>query len=99
VIALGKGGALETAVDSPDATQATGIWFKERAVDSLIAAVKRFENLPVPISPLVCRRNAEKFSAERFRQEFDALVQLRWAEFQASLGSGFNAGCGEQSNV
>jgi hypothetical protein len=33
------------------------------------------------------RRNAEKFSAERFLQEFDALVQLRWAEFQASLGA------------
>jgi hypothetical protein len=72
---------------------------KEHAAESLMAAVKRFENLPVPISPLVCRRNAEKFAAERFRQEFDALVQLRWAEFQASLGSGFNAGCGEQSNV
>jgi hypothetical protein len=41
----------------------------------------------LPSIPLVCRRNAEKFSAERFRQEFDALVQLRWAEFQASLGA------------
>ena len=85
--AFGKGGALETVVDSPDATQATGIWFKEQTVESLIAAVKRFENLHAPISPLVCRRNAEMFSAERFRQEFDALVQLRWAEFQASLGA------------
>jgi hypothetical protein len=68
-------------------------------LDSLIAAVKRFEILPAPINPLVCRRNAEMFSTQRFCQEFDALVQLRWAEFQASLGSGFNAGCGEQSNV
>ena len=74
-------------IGSPDVTQATGLWFKEQTVDSLIAAEKRFENLPAPINPLVCRRNAEKFSAERFRQEFDALVQLRWAEFQASLGA------------
>jgi len=87
VIAFRKGGALKTVIASPDAAQATGIWFKEQTAESLIAAVKRFENLPAPISPLVCRRNAEKFAAERFRQEFDALVQLRWAEFQASLGA------------
>lgn len=87
VIAFGKGGALETVIDSPDATQATDLWFKEQTVDSLTAAVKRFENLPVPINPLVCRRNAEMFSAERFCAEFDALVQRRWTEFQASLGA------------
>ena len=88
VIALGKGGALETVIDSPDVTQATGIWFKEQTVESLMVAVKRFEDLPVPINPLVCRRNAEMFSTQRFCQELDGLVQRRWAEFQASLGRG-----------
>jgi len=67
--------------------QATGLWFEEQTMDTLIAAVNRFETLPVPISPLVCRPNAEKFSNKRFRQEFDGFVQLRWAEFQASLGA------------
>ena len=52
-----------------------------------MAAVKRFEDLPVPINPLVCRRNAEMFSTQIFRQKFDGLMQLRWAEFQASLGA------------
>ena len=88
VIAFGKGGALETVIDSPDVTQATGIWFKEQTVESLMVAVKRFEDLPVPINPLVCRRNAEMFSTQRFCQELDGLVQRRWAEFQASLGRG-----------
>ena len=66
--------------------QATGLWFKEQTVDSLIAAEKRFESLRAPISPLVCRRNAEKFSAERFCQELYGLVQRRWTEFQALPG-------------
>jgi hypothetical protein len=68
-------------IGSPDVTRATGLWFEEQTMDTLIAAVNRFETLPVPISPLVCRRNAGKFSTERFRQEFDGFVQLRWAEF------------------
>ena len=59
---------------------------KEQTVESLMAAVKRFEDLPVPINPLVCRRNAEMFSTPRFCQELEGLVQRRWAEFQASLG-------------
>lgn len=73
-------------LDSPDATQATGIWFKEQTVESLMAAVKRFETLPVPIDPLVCRSNAEKFSAQRFRAEFAAYVERRTTEFQAPFG-------------
>lgn len=85
VIAYGKGGSLETVVDSDDRAKATGIWFADQTAESLIAAVERFESLPVPISAQVCRQHAERFSTERFRQEFAAYVDMRWCEFQKSM--------------
>ena len=85
VIAYGKGGSLETVVDSSDQTKATGIWFREQTAESLIAAIHRFESLPSPISPHVCRAHAERFSNERFRKEFGQYVNSRWCEFKSSL--------------
>lgn len=81
VIAFGKGGSLETVVDCADTSKATGVWFDEQSVDSLIAAVKRFECLPVKIDPHVCRKHAERFSIERFRNEFSAYVEQKWQDF------------------
>jgi glycosyltransferase involved in cell wall biosynthesis len=86
VIAYGKGGSRETVVDSPDPTKATGIWFAEQSVDSLVSAIERFESLPSPISPQVCRQHAERFSIERFRGEFSEYVNQRWVEFRESIG-------------
>lgn len=86
VIAYGKGGSRETVVDSPDPTKATGIWFAEQSVDSLVSAIERFESLPSPISPQVCRQHAERFSIERFRGEFSQYVNQRWVEFRESIG-------------
>ena len=82
VIAYGKGGSLETVVDSPDHGKTTGIWFREQSVESLLQAVQRFDSLPVPIDARVCRAHAEKFSIDRFRTEFTSYVDKRWAEFQ-----------------
>ena len=70
VIAYGKGGSLETVVDSPDRNRATGIWFHEQSVESLVNAIQRFEALPLPIDAKVCRAHAERFSIERFRADF-----------------------------
>ena len=50
VMVCGKGGSLETVVDSTDPAKATGLSFHEETVDSLMAAVQRFEFLPAPIS-------------------------------------------------
>lgn len=84
VIAFGKGGSLETVVDSPDPAKRTGVWFSEQSPGSLREAVARFEMLDVPVSPVICRRHAEGFSVSRFRDEFDAYVKRRWSEFKAS---------------
>lgn len=87
VIAYGKGGSLETVIDSRDPEKATGVWFPEQTVEALVEAVQRFESLSIPISPRVCRRHAERFSNERFRDEFSEYVNRRWSECQQSLGS------------
>ncbi len=86
VIAYGKGGALETVVDSADSSKATGLWFSEQTVESLAEAIERFESLASPISPHVCRLNAERFSVERFRDEFKQYVDQRLIDFRTPLG-------------
>lgn len=85
VIAYGKGGSLETVVDSPNPSKATGIWFHDQSVESIVNAVQRFENLSQPIDATVCRAHAERFSIERFRAEFAQYVNKRWHEFKNEI--------------
>lgn len=66
VIAFGKGGSLETIVGI-DKENPTGIFFKEQKIDSIINAVKMFENKRHLFKPNLCRENSLKFSKERFR--------------------------------
>lgn len=73
VIAFGRGGALETVVESEDPAQRTGLFFAEQEVDAIIAAVERFEAGPA-FDPAVCRRHAEKFSIEAFRANFMDII-------------------------
>jgi len=72
VIAYGRGGALESVVEGR-----TGLFFPEQTADSLISAVQRFEAMEWDAS--LIRRNAERFSAERFRGEFRNFVESEWA--------------------
>lgn len=75
VIAFGKGGALETVRDiERHPNEATGIFFEEQTKDHLLQAVKNFETLKNKITPEACRRNAERFSPERFRDEIASFV-------------------------
>jgi len=76
VIAYGKGGALETV------TNGTGIFFEEQNPQSLIDAIKRFEQLP-PFNTEILRQNAERFSKQRFQSEFQFYVDKVWEEHQS----------------
>ena len=78
VIAFCKGGSFETVKDG-----VTGLFFSEQSVSSIIDAVKRFET--TSFDPVAIRHHAEKFSEERFRQEFKLLVDSKWSEFQLLL--------------
>jgi glycosyltransferase involved in cell wall biosynthesis len=79
VVALGRGGALETVVDGE-----TGVLFSEPTVDRLAAALERVSALPLGRDRL--RRHAETFSRDRhvaaMRQAIDEVVSAppgtRW---------------------
>jgi glycosyltransferase involved in cell wall biosynthesis len=64
VIAFRAGGVLETIGEN-----STGLFFDEPTVDSLVDAVEKFEAGKKDFDPADCRKNAERFSAERFRQQ------------------------------
>lgn len=72
VIAFGKGGALET-VRGVDKENPTGVFFVEQTVASIQDAVKRFEK--EKFSCADCRKNAERFSNERFVRELKEYIE------------------------
>jgi len=78
VIALGKGGALETVRGLDLSDEPTGVFFDEQTVEDVLMAVERFEKHREAITPLNCRANAERFSNERFVREIEALVHWAW---------------------
>lgn len=70
VLAFGKGGALETVVAGT-----TGDFFTSQTTDAVISAITEFEDRVEPYSPADCIAQAEKFSAERFRQEMVGIIR------------------------
>jgi len=81
VIAYGKGGALETVVGWP-APDATGVFFDVQTPEALEKAVGFFEAHEGEFKPEICRSNAKRFEAERFRRVFRATVEELWSRFQ-----------------
>jgi len=73
VIALAKGGSLETV------TEKTGLFFQEPTVASLVEAIHRFEKME--FDPWTIRKHAEQFSRQRFNEEFKAFVEEKWESF------------------
>lgn len=67
VIAFGKGGAIETIVDG-----ITGVFFHEQTPQSLIEAVRCFEQ--TSFSASACRDNALRFSITDFKQALTRFV-------------------------
>lgn len=69
VIALARGGALETL------TPETGIFFDAPTPESLAGALGRFEALERSFDPAMARARAELFSEERFRAQVRTRVE------------------------
>ncbi|MDI6890033.1 MAG: glycosyltransferase family 4 protein [Thermodesulfovibrionales bacterium] len=76
VIAYGAGGILETVAEGK-----TGIFFKEQTVESLIEAINEFQKRQDQFDCLEIRRNAERFSRERFKEEFKEFVDRKILDF------------------
>jgi len=68
VIAFRGGGYLETVVE-----RRTGEFFDEPTVESLVKTLKSFN--PQKYNPKDCRRQAQKFSKERFIKEIKEFIQ------------------------
>jgi glycosyltransferase involved in cell wall biosynthesis len=69
VIAYGRGGSLETVVES-----VTGIFFEEQTAQSLADAILRFEAIESSFDPHVIQRNAQRFGREVFQDAVSNLV-------------------------
>ena len=74
VIALGKGGAMETVRDLRYNEKGTGILFDEQTATSLMAALDDFLKLEHRLQPIDCRTQAERFSSQTFRTTFKKYV-------------------------
>ena len=68
VICYGAGGSLETV--SP----ATGVYFAEQTVASVIDGIRDFEAREAEFSPAVCQAFAASFGTERFLRDIRAYV-------------------------
>jgi glycosyltransferase involved in cell wall biosynthesis len=67
VIAYGRGGARETVIEGK-----TGLFFMEQHADAIVDAVYRFEKMD--FNPVEIRKNAERFSCERFRSQIREFI-------------------------
>jgi glycosyltransferase involved in cell wall biosynthesis len=83
VIALGRGGALETVVTTGE--RRTGVFFDRPDPLAIADAVRRFNRSEASFSARACHENALRFSQARFEREFSAFVRERQADFAAEL--------------
>lgn len=77
VIAFGRGGITETVINGK-----TGMFFDDQSEDDIVAAVKEFETGRVKFDSQVVRENAQRFSVQRFSDEFAEFVNAKWEIFQ-----------------
>jgi hypothetical protein len=82
VIAFARGGAAETIVEGQ-----TGLFFREQTTESIMDAVREFEVLGDWDASAI-RRNAERFDAARFREQFAGVVESEWIQFNAERNRG-----------
>ncbi len=73
VIALKQGGVRETVIDGK-----TGVFFDKPDINSLITAIKQFNNLTIKQS--ACISQAKKFSKAIFKEKMKKFVEEKWQE-------------------
>ncbi len=82
VIALGRGGALETVVPLDGRSEApTGVYFLEQSAEALTEALRRFEAEAHRFNRTALRAHAATFDRPLFKERMAAYVARRWEEF------------------
>jgi glycosyltransferase involved in cell wall biosynthesis len=76
VIALGAGGAQDTVRDGE-----TGILVRDQTAESLVEAIKRFEQTRFDLDAIV--RHARTFARSRFEYDLTELVEETLESFRA----------------
>jgi glycosyltransferase involved in cell wall biosynthesis len=87
VIAYGRGGAVET-IRGLDHAKPTGMFFDRQDAASIVEAVLGFERNADRIAPLDCWENAQRFSAQIFRDTYYTFVERCWEAFRSSPSMG-----------
>jgi len=77
VIAYEKGGIRDSVRDG-----ISGILYPGQDVESLLAAIARFEKEEKRFVPTIIAADAARFSATRFRQQMESLVDRKMTEFR-----------------
>lgn len=78
VIALGKGGVLETVVEGQ-----TGLFFPEQTAESIMEAIQKFEKKEWDYQ--LARQQGERFGKETFQKNFKNFVEKSYEKFQSDL--------------
>lgn len=76
VIALGKGGAVETVKEGM-----SGLFFLQNTCQSVVEAIKRFEKKEDTFDPAQIKQSVAHFNQERFCSEFSSCVLQAQKEF------------------
>ncbi|MDO8551359.1 MAG: glycosyltransferase [bacterium] len=74
VVAYRGGGYLESVVEGK-----TGVFFDEYSTEGLIRVLRDFKG--ETFKPEDCRRQARKFSKERFKKEIKDFVEEKWSKY------------------
>jgi len=75
VIAYGHGGSLETVrVNDPQGRPDTGLYFAEQSVESVVDAIRRFEQIEDQFDPVEMRKHSLQFDTSVFIDKFRAFV-------------------------
>lgn len=77
VIAYGRGGLRETVIEGE-----TGAFFSEQTVESLENKVREFEQGKFQFDQAAIVHNAQRFSANNFREAFSSFVSSEWENFR-----------------
>ncbi|MGE5392021.1 MAG: glycosyltransferase [Deltaproteobacteria bacterium] len=83
VIALGRGGVVETVVpaDGSNWAEATGIFFYEQSIAALKKAVEQFIAWENSFRPEAMAANVRRFGQERFKNELQDFINIKHENF------------------
>lgn len=84
VIAYGHGGSLETIrVNDRNGRRDTGVFFPEQGVESVVKAIRYFEEIEDSFDPMEIRKHSLQFDTAVFIRKFRAFVQATIAQEKA----------------